>query len=147
MSRFILLDSGPRGQIARRSPLPEVSRWATRLLDSGARFAISAVIDYEVRRSFLQASLTDSLNVLDDLTRAYTYIPLDKQSWYLAADMWASLRKRGKPTAAEKALDIDVILAAQAQILIDLGHDDMIATTNVKHLELLAPARLWNEII
>jgi hypothetical protein len=57
-----------------------------------------------------------------------------------AAVFWAQARQQGQPTADDRALDGDVILAAQA---ITLGVTDVvIATTNVGHLSRLAPAAL-----
>jgi hypothetical protein len=52
----------------------------------------------------------------------------------LAAELWAQSRKAGKPTADPKALDGDVILAAQAKLLESGGNPVVIATTNVGHL-------------
>ena len=40
MSRFILLDTGPLGQIARRRPDPSVVLWTRQLNAGGARLAI-----------------------------------------------------------------------------------------------------------
>lgn len=48
-----------------------------------------------------------------------------------AAEFWAAARQRGEPTADDKALDADVILAAQV-VLLAAGQDDVIVvTTNV----------------
>jgi hypothetical protein len=62
-----------------------------------------------------------------------------------AAEFWAQLRGQGTPTADDKALDGDVILAAQAALLSAQG-DVVIATTNVGHLSRLVPADLWQNI-
>jgi hypothetical protein len=40
----------------------------------------------------------------------------------------------------------DAILCAQAAELTRLGHETVIATTNVKHLEIFVDARLWRDI-
>lgn len=62
----------------------------------------------------------------------------------LAADLWSQARQQGKPTAADDAIDVDIILAAQA---VELGAPDfVIATTNVGHLNRLAPAKRWQDI-
>jgi predicted nucleic acid-binding protein len=74
------------------------------------------------------------------------YVPLTSEALLQAAEFWAQARRSGKPTAADAALDGDVILCAQAAELTRLGHETVIATTNVKHLEIFADARLWQEI-
>jgi len=54
------------------------------------------------------------------------------------------VRKGGKPTADPHALDVDVILAAQAN---SLGKSNLvIATSNVAHLNRLVPAQDWRTI-
>jgi hypothetical protein len=56
------------------------------------------------------------------------------------------LRNKGLPTADDKALDADVILAAQA-LVSDAGRGEVIvATTNPNHLTRLVPAANWWEI-
>jgi hypothetical protein len=59
-----------------------------------------------------------------------------------AAELWAKCRSQGWPLSTEQALDGDVILAAQAQIV-----GGMIATTNRKHLEIFVTAKSWEEIV
>jgi predicted nucleic acid-binding protein len=62
------------------------------------------------------------------------------------ADLWARARNSGRPTADPKALDADVLIAAQA---LDLGlpaSGFIIATVNVGHLSRFAPADLWTNI-
>jgi hypothetical protein len=57
---------------------------------------------------------------------------------------WAQARQQGQPTADDKALDGDVMLAAQG---ITLGITDAVnATTDVGHLSRFAPAVLWADI-
>lgn len=72
------------------------------------------------------------------------YFPLTTSAMRRAAEFWAQARREGRPTADDKALDGDVILAAQAMTL---GVTDvMIAMTNVAHLSRFAPAALWTDI-
>ncbi len=55
-------------------------------------------------------------------------------------------RQRGRPTADPKALDGDVILAAQATLVADEGNEVIVATTNVGHLSQFVDAREWRLI-
>jgi hypothetical protein len=63
-----------------------------------------------------------------------------------AAELWARARNAGKPTADNKSLDGDAILAAQAVLVASYGHEVIIATSNTKHLSLFADARDWQSI-
>jgi len=57
------------------------------------------------------------------------------------------VRREGKPTAPDLALDGDAILAGQAAALSTGGEDEVvIATTNVDHLSRFVTAKLWQEI-
>lgn len=147
MSRFVLLDTGPLGLLARRRPDPAIVLWTRRLNATGARLAIPEICDYELRREFVRAHLSSSLQALDALPTLFDYLPLDTAIMRLAAHLWAQVRQQGKPTADPKELDGDVILAAQARLLIDAGHDALVATTNVGHLSRLVPTQLWNAIV
>ncbi len=59
----------------------------------------------------------------------------------MAAGFWAEARRLGRPTADSKALDGDVILAAQAA-----QANAVIATENVGHLSLFVEAARWRDI-
>ena len=63
-----------------------------------------------------------------------------------AAEFWSQARQMGRPTASDKALDGDVILAAQAALLKNDNNQVIVATTNVKHLSLFVDAREWKLI-
>jgi hypothetical protein len=60
--------------------------------------------------------------------------------------MWAQVRQQGKPTADDKALDGDVILAAQAILISSEEYPVIVATSNPKHLSLFVDARDWQNI-
>jgi predicted nucleic acid-binding protein len=45
------------------------------------------------------------------------YLPITTEVMLKAAQLWAQVRQQGKPTADNKALDGDVILAAQAILI------------------------------
>jgi hypothetical protein len=63
-----------------------------------------------------------------------------------AAEFWATARKMGRQAASDASLDADMILVAQAGALVREGTETIIATTNVRHLALFSPARIWRYI-
>jgi hypothetical protein len=78
--------------------------------------------------------------------QADRYMPLTTAHLRAAAQLWADIRNQGLPTADRHALDIDVLLAAQALSLGLPASDYVIATTNVSHLSRFAPAQEWEKI-
>ena len=148
MSQVVLLDAGPLGLVTnpKRSPQSVAcAQWLQALVARGNRIIVPEVADYEVRRELLRASKREGLARLDTLVDLLDYLPLTTAAMRQAALLWAQARQQGQPTADDKALDGDVILAAQA---ITLGSMDMvIATTNVGHLTRFVPAALWPDII
>ncbi len=52
----------------------------------------------------------------------------------------------GKPTAHDLKLDADMILVAQAALLIDASHDVTVIADNVAHLGIFIPAANWQSI-
>ena len=73
-------------------------------------------------------------------------MPLSTATMLQAASLWAQVRNQGLPTAANAALDADVILAAQVIIQQAQGDSVVVATTNIRHIERLVPAQLWQDI-
>jgi hypothetical protein len=63
-----------------------------------------------------------------------------------AAEFWATARNAGRKAADDASLDADMILVAQASALAREDMEIVIATTNVQHLTLFSPAKLWPEI-
>ena len=149
MSIVILLDSGPLGLItnprASRETL-DCNLWLESLILKEIQVKIPEIADYEVRRELLRADKFEGIKRLDDLQRYLEYVPLTTQIILKAAQFWAQVRKQGMPTADNKALDGDVILAAQAARIKEEGHEVIIATTNVGHLARLAIAKEWRNI-
>ncbi|MCP4348444.1 MAG: type II toxin-antitoxin system VapC family toxin [Desulfobacterales bacterium] len=149
MNRIVLLDSGILGMVTNPKASREVKackNWAESLFLKGTCMAIPEIADYEVRRELLRAGKTKGVRRLDELKNIFDYIPITTDTMLKASELWASVRKQGKPTADDKALDGDVILAAQAFLLFEQENKVIIATTNVMHLSLFADARLWHEI-
>jgi predicted nucleic acid-binding protein len=104
------------------------------------------IADYEVRRELLRANKLMGIQRLDELKAILTYRPLTTETMLKAAEFWAEARRRGRPTADPKALDGDVILAAQAVLVADEGNEVIVATTNVEHLSQFVDAREWRVI-
>ena len=149
MSRIILLDASPLGIISNprfSTQTLDCHRWAKERLASGAQIIIPEIADYEVRRELLRADRTRSLVRLDGLKSALGYLPITTNVMLRAAELWAQARNMGRPTAGDQALDADMILAAQAALLIADGDSVIVATTNVSHLGLFVPAAHWQEI-
>ncbi len=112
----------------------------------GFEAKVPEIADYEIRRELLRMDKIDSIKRLDALKDVLGYIPITTQMMLVAAEFWAQARKQGKPTADDKALDGDVILAAQAWVIMDRGQDVVIATTNVGHLSRFVNAKEWKDI-
>ena len=150
MSLIIVLDSGPLGLITNPKASEDnlaCNRWLEGLLRKGTIVKIPEIADYEVRRELIRADKVRGIQKLNELQMFLDYLPLTTQVMLLAAQLWAQMRKQATPTADNKALDGDVILAAQAMDIQKEGHKVIIATTNVGHLSRLAEAKEWKEIL
>lgn len=142
----VILDSGPLGLLSNPSgsaPARHARDWARDLTDRGGVLVVPEIADYEVRRELVRAGKTAGLERLNVLGTGLMYEPLSTPAFRLAAELWAIARNEGRPTAADPALDGDVILSAQARLL---GDDVVVATTNVAHLSHFVDARLWSDI-
>ena len=116
-------------------------------MNLGVRVCLPEVIDYEIRRETILNRSLRGLRLLDDLQDLLEYMPIRTPVMRRAAELWAQARQRGKPTADPAALDVDVILAAQAQLLREATGDEVVvATDNVRHLAQFVDARRWQEI-
>ena len=152
MSQVLFLDSGPLGLLThpqRSAEVLAVTEWLTRCLLSGSRVIVPAIVYYELKRELLRAKRSIGVARLDAFVAANPgrYLPLSDEALRLAAGLWAKARQEGQPTADPKALDIDVIIAAQA---LSFGADSaavVVATTNPKHLTRFVTAKNWNEIV
>jgi predicted nucleic acid-binding protein len=149
MSRLILLDSGPLGLVT-NPRATEQSRlcnaWLSGVLAGGSDVLVPEIADYEVRRELIRAGRTKGLARLDDLAERIGYLPITTVVWRRAAEFWAQARAAGRPTASNAALDADMLLASQAVIAAEEGHEVVVATTNVGHLGQFVNARLWSDI-
>jgi len=147
VSRVVFLDAGPIGLVTNPKLSPEstlCTRWLQTLITSNIRVIIPEIADYEVRRELLRANKVRGIARLDELANLVEYLPITTAAMRQAAMFWAQARQQGQPTASDKTIDSDMILAAQATTL-DVV-DVVIATTNVGHLSRFAPADLWQNI-
>ncbi len=145
MNEIVLLDAGPLGMISNPSATSanlKCYNWMESLLMSGCQIIVPEIADYEVRRELLRAGKTRGLERLDLLKFTLEYLPLTTDIMLKAAELWAKARNQGTPTADPKALDCDVISAAQA-----LSVNGLIATENIGHLSLFVEAKDWRDIV
>jgi predicted nucleic acid-binding protein len=150
MSRLVLLDSGPLGLVTNPRESAEgrqCKAWLQAMLAGGARVMVPQICDYEVRRELLRADRIKGIARLDALAEQLGYLPVETAVWHRASELWAQARKQGFQTADDKALDADVILAAQAQLAGESGFDVVVSTTNVGHLARFVDAQLWSAIV
>ena len=143
----MVLDAGPLGLATNPKHSPQsatCARWLQEMVSGGARVILPEIADYEVRRELLRAGKMQGAARLDALAGLIEYVPITTAAMRLAATFWAQARQLGFPTADDKAIDGDMILAAQTM---SLGVPEVvIATTNVGHLSRFAPAELWQNI-
>jgi len=141
---IVLLDGGPLGLVSNPKATEagrDCREWMRTLIARGVWVCLPEIIDYELRRELLRANKVHGLARLDLLKRSIHYLPITTPIMLKAAELWADVRRRGLPTADSKALDGDVILAAQA-----LAVGGIVATENVEHLSRLATAKRWRDI-
>lgn len=147
MSRVVALDAGPLGLVTNPKRSPEsvaCAQWLQALVATGSRVVLPEIADYEVRRELLRGNRAAGLQRLDALVSLVEYVPLTTAAMRQAAAFWAEARQRGRPTDDDKALDGDVILAAQVATL--ESSNGVVATTNVGHLSRYVQAALWRDI-
>jgi hypothetical protein len=149
MSRLILLDANTLGLATNPGGKPDAqacAAWIEALLQGGDRVLAAEIADYEIRRELLRARKLAGVARLDRWRETGAYVPLTTEAMLLAATFWAEARQQGRPTAPDLALDGDVILAGQAEVLRRAGNTVIVATDNVRHLARFTDARRWQEI-
>lgn len=147
----ILLDTGILGAIChpKNDQNQEVAKWLESLLLRAGNFTVflPEIADYELRRKLLHLirqgqGSEKSVRRLDELGALLEYLPLKTRTMKKAAELWADARSKGFSSAPARALDGDVILAAQT-----LDVDGTVVTSNIKHLSQYVPAKDWRDII
>jgi hypothetical protein len=157
---IILLDSGVLSLLC--SSIDDISseednsieqciNWFYSLLAKGVYLCTSQISDYEVRREFIRIN-SKGLEDLDNFKqeRIIDFLPLTTEVMEKAAQIWAKVRNINLPTADNKNIDADMIILAQWCLLKEEnpGQEIFIATTNVKHLKIIAGdnAQEWENI-
>ena len=152
MTRTVILDSGVLGLITKPNKKTKedrsITQWTIDLLQSGNRLLVPAIADYEIRRELVRIGSTRGISALDAWNAELPdrFLTLTNADLRLACVLWAQARNAGTPTADPKALDADVLIAAQALDLRLRPLSYIVATTNVGHLSLFVPAELWENI-
>src|ERR1051325_9461883 len=116
----ILLDTSVIGIISNpkaSSVNTACNLWLSDLLANKARVIIPGIADYELRRELILHNKINGLKRLNQFCSTLEFLTLSPEALRYAADLWARTRKMGITTADPKALDADMILAAQALLL------------------------------
>ncbi|MCC5601370.1 type II toxin-antitoxin system VapC family toxin [Nostoc favosum] len=133
MSRAILLDTHPLSQVTHPKVNPKVQQWLRSLGKTETVIRVPEIADYELRRELLRQGKQKSIDRLNKLSQI-CLIPLTPETMRKAAELWASVRNQGKPTASNESLDSDIILAAQAILQLKSFDQVIVVTTNLKHI-------------
>lgn len=149
--RIVILDTGPLGLVTnpKATLVNDACRsWLRSLLAAGAQVIVPEIADYELRRELLRGRKAAGLRRLDAVktVAGIRYLPLTTATMVRAAELWATARQEGRPTARSKELDGDVILSAQAEAVENPGDEVVVATTNVGHLGRFVNAARWQDI-
>jgi predicted nucleic acid-binding protein len=113
---------------------PEITNWLQSLQKTATALRVPEIADYELRRELLRSGKQKSIERLDQLSQSSVFIPLTRETMLKAAELWALVRKQGRPTASNDSLDGDVILAAMAILQIKNFDEVVVVTTNFKHI-------------
>ncbi|WP_239121599.1 MULTISPECIES: hypothetical protein [Spirulina sp. CCY15215] len=99
--------------------------------------------------SVISGGTPKGIKKLEAIANFIDFLEVDRAVVELAAEFWAEARLQGQPTANEKNIDIDMIIAAHWRLLSESfpGRYVVISTTNVKHLRLFAEAEEWQNIV
>lgn len=156
MPRVIVLDTFPLSSTAKQgSPdgMPATTldlcrQWVLDCVGAGNRVVAPAIGYFEVLRELERLNAATQITRLRAFCQAGPgrYLSITDAHLDVAAKLGARARNDGTPTASMDALDVDVILAAQALSLGSAAASVVVATTNVAHLALFVPAASWTDI-
>jgi predicted nucleic acid-binding protein len=149
---IIVLDTFPASSVAKRpgtvpTLLDQCRQWIEACETAGHRILVPAIAYYEALRELeLRQAARQIARLQAFCLQPRRFIPLTTQHLETAAQLWGQQRRAGQPTADPRALDGDVILAAQALSLGVAAPGLIVATTNSAHLSRMVPCDLWTNI-
>lgn len=150
MIHAVFLDSGPLGLVTKRHGIAEADacrQWVSEMNRAGILVMVPEIADYEVRPELIRASNLFAVRRLDIFNQIPgRYLTITTSAIRKAAELWAEARNMGYATADAKALDGDVIVAAQALVSGFATSEFLVATDNVNHLARYVPANDWRNI-
>ena len=156
----IVLDESPLSLLTQRTGHDkgdECKNWYGRLVTFGHRFYVPEIADYELRRELIRIGKrtgdVTTIRRLDELNAVEVgrFLPVTTSDIRQAAEFWAQLRAHGRGGADPKALDADVLIAAQGIALESMltgRYMVIVATENARHFETIPNinAAVWSEI-
>lgn len=145
--RTLFLDTGVLGLLTtpRLSELAiDCKVWFQSMVANDAHVVIPEIADYELRRELLRMNRGRGLANLETLISQTEYLPITTAAMRQSAHLWSNARQQGQPTAGDRTIDADMILAGQA--LTFMADNKIIVTTNLKHITRVVPADLWQNI-
>jgi len=150
----LLIDTNVLMKICHPRTYPDAARWFTAwiryvLQNDDAEILLTCAADYELRRGYLyklqkqdDADAAEALRRLDGFCEDLTVLPMNAATAKRAAQHWADARSGGYPTADERGVDWDVIIASQADEL-----NAIVVTNNTNHLSRYdVEAKDWPDI-
>jgi predicted nucleic acid-binding protein len=154
MARAIILDSFPLSCMGKsKEKIPTETdfcrEWVFSCAASGNKIYVPEICYYETLRELERRFAVVQIQKLRTFCHAEIdrFIPINSQHIDEAARLWGQVRNQGKTTAGNDDLDGDMILIAQALSLNIPVSSLVIATTNVAHIGIFAPAEEWRSII
>jgi predicted nucleic acid-binding protein len=152
---IIFLDTNILGKISNPNQIEEAlncKKWFEKLLARGVYFVTSELCFYEVKRSLILAvkrgGTERGIKKLEELRLFVDVLVVNQEICDLASEIWAETKLKGIPTANPENIDIDIFIASHWQGLKKEfpGRQIIVATTNIKHLDLLTDAKEWQDI-
>lgn len=148
----LLIDTNILRKVCHPKRHAEVKDWLQRWLDCVAdgeevEIYVSAAADYELRRGYLwkldrHPNEPKALARLNRLTNLLGVHAVSNDHFLAAAQHWADARRGGYPTAGERGMDWDVVIASQAAEL-----NAVVVTENTEHLARYGvEAKNWSQI-